>query len=204
MAKLPEPPSPLPLSAEITTVAAGARTWRIYFAGGEHPVSWRDFRFYGPTSSRFDHHEPPARRQARGILYAAGSPVTCLAEVFQSTRVIDRVSNAPWLVGFDLVRDVAALDLTGTWPTRAGGSMAIGSGPRPRARRWSQAIYASYANVDGVLYASSMHANEPCVALYERAAGAIPAAPAFHRALSDPALLPRLDAAAATLGYRLV
>ena len=82
--------------------------------------------------------------------------------------------------------------------------MAIGSGPRPRARRWSQAIYASYANVDGVLYASSMHANEPCVALYERAAGAIPAAPAFHRALSDPALLPRLDAAAATLGYRLV
>ena len=33
---------------------------------------------------------PRRASQARGILYAAASPVTCLAEVFQATRVIDR------------------------------------------------------------------------------------------------------------------
>ena len=40
--------------------------------------------------------------------------------------------------------------------------------PRPRARRWSQAIYAVYADAAGLWYASSMHANAPAVALYER------------------------------------
>jgi hypothetical protein len=56
----------------------------------------------------------------------------------------------------------------------------------------------------GLLYASSMHANRPALALYERAQTALPAAPVFHRALSDPALVPRLNAAATALGYRLV
>ncbi len=82
--------------------------------------------------------------------------------------------------------------------------MAIGSGPRPRARRWSRAIYDAYAGVGGLLYASSMHANRPAIALYERAQTTLPGAPAFHRALSDPALVPRLNAAATALGYRLV
>jgi hypothetical protein len=49
-----------------------------------------------------------------------------------------------------------------------------------------------------------MHANRASLALYERGKTAMPAAPLFHRALSDPALLPRLGAAAMTLGYRLV
>lgn len=204
MAKLPEPPDPLAAAPEIKTRPTGSRCWRIYFAGGAHPTAWRDFRFFGPTSARFDHHDPPPALHAQGILYAADSPLTCLAEVFQITRVIDRVSGAPWLVAFDVARDLELLDLTGTWPTRAGGSMAIGSGPRPRARRWSRAIYATFADVEGLLYASSMHANRPALALYERAQDAMPAAPAFHRALSDPALVPRLNAAAATLGYGLV
>ncbi|MGO8996037.1 MAG: RES family NAD+ phosphorylase [Polyangiaceae bacterium] len=204
MAKLPEPPSPLELDPEIAIRERGARCWRIYFAGGRHPATWRDFRFFGPTLARFDHHDPPPSAQARGILYTAASPVTCLAEVFQATRVIDRGARSPWLVAFDLARDVPLLDLTGPWPTRAGASMAIGSGPRPRARRWSRAIYEAYANVEGLLYASSMNANRPALALYERAHTALPAAPVFHRALSDPALVPRLNAAATALGYRLV
>jgi hypothetical protein len=49
-----------------------------------------------------------------------------------------------------------------------------------------------------------MHANRPAIALYERAQTTLPGAPAFHRALSDPALVPRLNAAATALGYRLV
>jgi hypothetical protein len=204
MSKLPEPPARLSLPAITTTRPAGSRLWRVYSAGGAHPVVWNELRFFGPTSSRFDHHDPPPHAQTRAILYAAAEPTTCLAEVFQDTRVIDRTSRAPWLVGFELRRDVVLLDLTGDWPTQAGASMAIHSGPRPRAQRWSRAIHATYPMVEGLLYASSMHANQPAVALYERAQTSLAAAPVFHRALADPALLHRLSTAATQLGYRIV
>jgi hypothetical protein len=204
VAKLPEPPRPLTTPPETKLISAGTRLWRIYQRGGKYPASFGDFRFFGPTGSRFDHHEPPPRLQAHGIFYAADDPTTCLAETFQVTRVIDRNAGDPWLVGFETAIDLTLLDLTGAWPTRAGASMAINSGPRPRARRWSQAIYGAYATVVGLWYASSMHANQPSVALYERAARAVPGAPSFHRALSDPAILRRVDAAAVRLGYRLV
>lgn len=204
MPKLPEPPARISLAAVTTTLPAGTRLWRIYFTGGAHPAVWNGFRFFGPTHARFDHHDPPPLVQARGILYTAGEPTTCLAEVFQVTRTIDRMSGGPWLVWFELQRDVLLLDLTGLWPTQAGSSMAINSGPRPRAQRWSRAIYAAYPNVEGLSYGSSMHANKRAVALYERAATALPTAPVFNRALADPALLPRLSAAANRLGYGIV
>lgn len=204
MAKFPEPPTHLAVVAQVVKVPAGSRIFRVYAAAGRHPASWNTFRSFGPTQSRFDHHDPPPRPQAKAILYGADDPTTCLAEYFQATRVVDRNANQPWLVGFDLQRDVQLLDLTGTWPTQAGASMAINSGPRPRARRWSRVIHASYPAVEGLLYASSMHANRRCFALYERAQAALPGAPVFHRALSDPALLPRLDAAALRIGYDLV
>ena len=204
MPKFPEPPARLTLPAITTTLPAGTRLWRIYFTGGTYPAAWDGFRVFGPAYSRFDHHDPPPHVQAKGILYAGDDPTTCLAEVFPATRFIDRVSRAPWLVGFELERDVVLLDSTGLWPTQAGASMAINSGQRPRARRWSMAIYAAYPNVEGLLYASSMHANRPAIALYERAQTALSVAPIFNRALSDPALLYRLAAAAGRLGYRIV
>jgi len=204
VAKFPNPPASLTLAPSIVTVPVGTALFRIYFAQGAHPGNWNDFRFFGPTAARFDHHDLPASVQARGILYAAQDPVTCLAEVFQATRTIDRAARAPWLVAFDTVRDVPVLDLTGAWATRAGASMAMSSGPRPRARVWSRAIYSAYPTVEGLLYGSSMNANRPAFALYERAQSALPSAPSFHRALSDPALVHRLNAAATRLGYGLV
>jgi hypothetical protein len=107
-------------------------------------------------------------------------------------------------VVFEVVRDVVLLDLTGLWPTQAGASMAISSGPRPRAQRWSQAIYAAYPSVEGLLYGSSMHRNQPCVALYERARTALPAVPSLDRALDDAALSTRLNQAATDLNYGIV
>lgn len=204
MAKLPEPPKPLSIPAETTELPSGSIVWRIYSSGGRFPTTWSDFRSYGPTSARFDHHDPPPHAQSRAIFYGAAEPTTCLAECFQAGRIIDRSSGAPWLVGFETVRALHLLDLTGAWPTRAGGSMAINSGQRPRARRWSRAIYETYPDVEGLLYSSSMHANKPAYALYERARSSLPSAPVFHRALSDPALLSRLDGAAEVLGYGLV
>lgn len=190
--------------ADVKELPAGAVLWRVYFRGGRHPTFWNLFRAYGPTTALFDHHLPPPRAQERSILYAGEQGPTALAEVFQEARLIDRTARDPWLAGFTLRRPLPLLDLTGTWPTRAGASMALASGSRPRARRWSQAIHESYPEVAGLYYPSSMHANRPALALYERAQPAIPSAPVFNRPLVDPALLPVLGRVALDLGYGLV
>lgn len=165
-------------------------------------------RAFGPTTARFDHHLPdPAGEpwdQTRAIQYVALDGLTPLAEVFQDTRVIDRTARSSWLVAYELAEDLALLDLTGTYPTRAGASMLINCGSRPRARAWSRAFYDAYPPIQGLYYGSCLHKNSPSIALYERAAGAIPAHPSLHRALSDKALRLTLRNAAATLNYLLL
>ena len=207
MAKFPEAPPAAQLVAlapVLQILPAGTRCWRIYFQGGQHPTAWNALRGYGPTTARFDHHLPPPHVQARQVLYIAENALTCFAEVFQDTRTIDRLRNDPWLVCIELTRPVPLLDLTGAWPTQAGSSMAINTGPRSRARRWSQAIYDAYPMVEGLYYASSMDANRPAVMFYERAANALPNRPSFHRALADPTLVPAIARAALHFNYLLV
>lgn len=210
MVKLPEPPSVSDLKAlgidstEVHTLSAGTGIWRIYFQAGPHPALWNGFRDFGPTDARFDHHPPPPGIHIRKILYAASGGRACVAEVFQSTRTIDRSRRNPWLVAFEVVRDLRLLDLTGLWPTKVGASQAISSGPRKRAQRWSRRIYDAFPGIEGIYYPSSMCGNEPAFALYERASSAIPTTPRFHRALADPALLMPLQDAAKTIGYKIV
>lgn len=207
MSKLPEPPPAEELAKvapDRKTLPAGSVLWRLYFRGGRHPTFWNAFRAFGPTRGRFDHQIPPPRPQLRRILYCAESGPTCLAEVFQDLRVIDRAARDPWLAGFETRNPLLLLNLTGAWPTRAGASMALSSGPRPRAQRWSQAVYEAYPDIQGLFYPSSMHANRPAIALYERAADSLPPMPIFHRPLIDPALLPVLARVARDLGYGLV
>jgi len=207
VAKFPEPPGPAQLAAippDEVTLSTRTLLWRIYFSRGPYATGWDSFRAFGPTGSRFDHHLDPPRVQERRILYASRDFYTCFAEVFQEPRTIDRNRNEPWLVAFRLQRNLTLLDLSGAWPTKAGASMAINSGTRRRARRWSQVIYSAYSNIEGLLYCSSMDGNKPAVALYERAEPTIPARPAFHRALFDPILFPIVNAAARRFGYRLV
>jgi len=210
MAKLPEPPAPEALARlgpAIQVLPAGTRIVRIFFLGGAHPTSWNQFRAWGPTDARFDHQLPPPSNQAREILYGAVGAqggLTAIAEVFQETRVVDRAWKSPCLVSFEAASDLQLLDLTGIWPTAAGASMAMASGPRARARRWSQAIHEAFPGVDGLLYGSSMNGNQPCTALYERARRAMPASPLLNRMLTDPTLLTVLKNACADLGYALV
>jgi RES domain len=192
------------VAASWKTLPRGTRLWRVYFQGGPHPTFWNSFRGFGPTRGRFDHHLPPARLQERSILYAASEGPTGLAEVFQDTRILDRTARSPWLVGFDLQHDLQLLDLSGAWPTRAGASMALATGPRPRAQRWSRSIYEAYPEAQGLYYPSSMHGNRPAVALYERSLSALPPFPIFHRPLADPALLSILSRVATQLGYGLL
>ncbi len=207
MPKFPEPPSAAELaklSPVLHTLGAGTLLWRIHFRAGSHPTAWNELRAWGPTNSRFDHQLPPAGVSSRGIIYLAEFGDTCFAEVFQTTRTIDVLKDAPWLVAFKLDRDVFLLDLTGPWPTQAGASAAINSGPRPRARRWSRTIYQAYPKVEGLLYASSMDGNRPAQAFYERAKTAIPATLAFERALGSPTLKSIVENAAARFGYAVV
>lgn len=193
------------LAPAVRVLRAGTLLWRIYFRAGAHPSRWNGFRAFGPTNARFDHHPPPAKRhRTRAILYAAESGPTSLAEVFQQTRVIDRTANSPALAAFPLTREIPLLDLTGSWPTRAGASMAIHSGSRATGRSWSRAIYAAYREIEGILYASSMNANRPAFALYERARSAVPGTPALDLPLATPALTAPLAAAALEFGYAVV
>lgn len=212
MAKLPRPgdvTAVRSVPAVVRTLPQGTTLARIYFSGGLHPVRWNEFRHYGPTNARFDHHLPDRHgapsEQRRSVLYCGGNALTCLAEVFQQTRRIDRVRDAPWLAVFELRRTVRLLDLTGVYPTRAGASMAINSGSRVRAREWACRFYEACEDLDGIHYASSMHANEPAIVLNDRAEIdlCLPPHPRFNRALADDALLDVLKHAAVTVGYAL-
>jgi hypothetical protein len=207
MAAFSDPPPKAQLtsiSPDIKILPADETLWRIYFRSGPHPTTWNQFRKYGPTNSRFDHHTTPKRHQKRSIIYSAVHGPTCFAEVYQDTRIIDRKRNDPWLVGFRIVRKVALLDLTGLWPTKAGASMAINSGSKAKARKWSRAIYSAYSNVEGLWYCSAMHKNLPAVALYDRAVSVMPMNPVFNRALIDPIMTTVIKNAAHKFNYGMV
>ena len=206
MEELPDPPDRFSIPPIFHSCAIGSRLWRIYFGSGDYPTRWNAFRYFGPTSSRFDHHLWPKRVQTRGILYATSGPdavLTALSEVFQETRVIDRHRNEPWLAAIDLGASLQLLDTSGEWPVRAGGNMAINSGNRGKARGWSRVIYDSYPDAHGIWYPSSI-TNRECIALYERASGGLPSAPAFNERLDSPKLLASLSQLADTLNYDLV
>lgn len=211
MPKFPEPPPAEELESyapEIEDLTEGSLLFRLYKRGGSHPTHWNSFRKFGPLNGRFDPHLPGpegrAQEQDRSVLYCASNGVTCIAEFFQDTRLIDRKRDDPWLVAFPTARRIQLLNLRGAWPTRVGASMKISSGPRPRARRWAREIYAAYPKIDGLLYSSSMYKNHPAWALWDRARSALPPEPLFHRALRDHRLTDRLKNVAREIGYGLV
>ena len=204
MPKFPEPPDLQAIDPAWHELPAGTLLWRLYSRGGAFPTTWRDFRFYGPVpTSRFDHQIEPPHVQSRGILYLASAGPTCFAEAFQRTRTIERWRNDPWLVGFETARPLRLLDLCNNRPTRAGASMVISVGPRLRAQRWTRAIYQAYPRAQGLWYPSSMDANRPCVALYERGADVLGATPLVDLPLAEPRLAPLIEQVAAQFGYRL-
>lgn len=205
MPKFPEPPAPdvFRAAAPVVTHPAGSRLWRLYFQGGEHPARWNDFRWFGPVNARFDHHLPPPRLQDRGVFYAAERGPTCIAEVYQATRVVDRGRGSPALVAFTSRRTLTLLDLH-AGATRLGASTAVCSGSHARARRWAQTAYDALPHLDGILYGSSMAGHAPAYALFERAADALPAHPDLHRRLDDPALRDLVLNTATDLAYTVV
>ena len=210
MGKFPEPPGVEVLRripAETIELPAGTLLARIYFAAGPHPSRWNQFRRFGPTEARWDHHLPDAggrpTEQDRAVIYCAPDVNTCAAEVFQSTRRIDRVRNAPVLVVFALSDPVTLLDVRGPFATTIGASTAIHSGPRARTRAWARQLFEAYPSLQGVHYGSSMNGHAPAVVLNERAQHFLSERPEFHRALNDDLLAEVLQRIALRLSYGL-
>ncbi len=211
----PDPATPLPVlrADDETILPAGTAMARIFSRGGQHPTHWNDFRRFGPTGSRFDHHlgesGKPALSADRSIIYLAikdreDALTTCMAEFFQRAGVIDLAGNDPWFVVFRSARDLSCLDLHGLWPSRAGTSTALSSGPKNRSQAWSRAIHDAYRHLDGIAYPSSMAGHSRAFALYERAQDALPGSPELHRALADPDIRHAVSAAADRLGKILL
>jgi RES domain len=215
VAKFPWPPPVERLRAvrsddDIVAVAPMTGLARIYLAGGRYPSNWNTFRSTGPVASaRFDPHPPtpdgvPSEAPGCGVLYAAVELQTALAESFQASRTVDRRGGRPWLVVFRSTRVLRLLDLTGTWPTRAGASQAISSGPRDRARSWARSIHQAYDDIDGLWYRSSMDGGRPAVCLWESARDAMPASPWANLPLDSPGLTLPLARACRAVGYQLL
>lgn len=189
--------------AEWRIVDPGDVLWRVYFRSGEHPSRWNQFRSFGPTDVRFDHHLEGQPEAGRSVMYLAASPVTCLAEVFQKTRTIHRARRMPALAGFGVTSPLKLLDLTGAFPTRIGASMGLMSGARSVGRSWARGLYDAFPQAHGFAYPSSMHGNAVAIVLNDRADAveALPRSPGFHKALADASMMTLLKNAARELGY---
>ena len=219
MPKLPRAPDRAWLKAlkpALTTLPAGQPLARVYFRAGRHPVRWSDLRYFGPVrSARFDHHEPASdesgQLQSRGILYCAladdtslAGLDTCLAEVFQATRTVSLTIDSPAWAVFALTAEVTLLDLCGRWPTKAGASQALSTGPKSSARRWAHAFHEIYPQIQGLIHPSAMAGGRYAVALNERALHAIPAAPQIHYGLGDRKIDRVVRKAAGSIGFCVV
>jgi hypothetical protein len=171
------------------------RIVRVFAAGGAHPQRWNTFRYTGPLPhARFDPQPPapdggPAETREHGVLYFGLSVRTSIAEVFQATSIVDRKTRRPHVVVLRSRRTLRLLDLAGLWPTRAGTSQAINSGPQDRTQAWARVIRAAYPELDGLWYRSSMDSGHPAICLWDPpGASALPASPDVLLPLDHPGL----------------
>ncbi|MGV0743907.1 RES family NAD+ phosphorylase [Mycolicibacterium sp. XJ870] len=179
--------------------------WRIHRTTGEHVLPWNALRTWGPLPSmRYDPHPGPQPcATGDGVLYAATDAATGLAEVYQTTRVVDTRAGAPTLTAWSPQRPLRLLDLSGTWPLRNQASAAFLGAPRSTCRAWARAIYRTWPDLDGLHVPSTM-TGRPNVVLWTAATDSFPAAPAFTRPLSHPLVWSIVAAATAEIRYGLV
>lgn len=208
MAKLPRPKTMrlLASAGDLHTVSAAQALWRVHDTASVHAVPWNKLRHYGPVlSCRWDPHpDPPGEHPDVGVTYLAADVPTALAERFQQhRRVINTRRGVPYLTGFRLARPVTLLNLTDTWPLRAGASHVLNTGRRDITREWARKIVNDYPHLDGLWSTSSM-SGRPCVTLFTPAADALPAAPLFSEPLTHPGLATYLAEAAVSIGYRVL
>lgn len=212
-ARLPGPPPTAELRTigirddEYRLVPTTQLWWRVHRTTGDHVMAWNAFREHGPHL-RFDPHPPPARHHdGIGVWYGANGPRPALAEAFQADRTIDRFRGDPYLTALRFTRPLQLLDLaadsTGSWPTRAGGTFALSTGPHSITQRWARRITEAFPDLHGLHY-NSRFAGHPCIALFAPAAAMMPTRPALSLPLSHPGASLRIADAATRLGYLVI
>ncbi|MGH3493486.1 MAG: RES family NAD+ phosphorylase [Sciscionella sp.] len=217
MARLPQPPSAAALRAlyrptrDIVTLHPQTRLVRVFTTRSSHPQRWNSFRYAGPLPhARFDPQPPQAdgsiaASSSAGVLYFGLSVRTSIAEVFQLTSIVDRITRGPYIVVFRPTRPLRLLDLTGLWPTRAGASQEISSGAKSTTRAWARTIREAHPDLDGLRYRSSMNSGDPAVCLWEPSAGDVfPRDPDVLLALNNPGLDFPLARVCTELNYTLL
>ncbi len=208
----PDPDKFPPLEDDhIQVVASDHLLVHIYNTAGEHPTRWDQFRRYGPTTARFDHHPPgkPAVHSRHGTWYGGVEPpdgdqaiTTAVAEVFQDTRTVPLTSRQHWMVITAPARPLQLLNLDSPWITQADGNAAIRSGPRDQARKWARAIHSNYPDIEGLTWSSSVYPPGTALVLWERRDDPAPfTVPDLNRPLRD--LTHVLVPAADELGYQI-
>jgi hypothetical protein len=216
MARLPLPPARAVLVGElhaedVVAVHPATRLVRIFTAHGNHPQQWNSFRYTGPLPhGRFDQQRPgkggtPVTDRRNGVVYFGLSVRTSVAEVFQTTSIVDRRTRGPRLVVVRPTRTLRLLDLCGLWPTRVGASQEISSGPKKITQAWARAIRSAFDDLDGLWYRSSMDGGGPALCLWDPPAGAaLPAEPDVLLPLDHPGLDIPLGRVCEELNYVLL
>ncbi|MBP2477942.1 hypothetical protein JOF53_006814 [Crossiella equi] len=196
---------------DVVAVHRATRLVRIFAAGGTHPQRWNSFRYAGPLPhARFDPHPAtvdgrPIETHEHGVLYFGLSVRTSVAEVYQATSTVDRRTRSPHLVVLRPRRTLRLLDLSGLWPTRAGASQSISTGPKDRTQAWARAIRAAYPELDGLWYRSSMDTGNPAICLWDPPGmSALPIAPDVLLPLDHPGLDLPLARICEELNYTLL
>lgn len=201
MSRLPLPPTASVLRArlrmheDVVALPTSTRLVRVFVAAGAHQQRWNTFRHTGPLPhARFDPQPPPANGGVvttpdHGVLYFGLSVRTSIAEVFQASSIVDRSTRRPHLAVFAPTRPLRLLDLCGLWPTRAGASQEISSGPKDITQAWARTIRDAFPDLDGLWYRSSMDSGDPAVCLWDPPAGdSLPLTPEVLVPLDYPGL----------------
>lgn len=200
----PHPPATFQTRPEDVLTVEHAELARIVFAASRFPLRWGEMRTWGPhPRCRWDPHPPPSgQHPGCGVLYTADSLLTCAAEVFADTRVIDTRSDMPILQVWEATRPLRLLDLTGTWALRNGASVSLDSAPRSTCRAWARAIKEQLLDVDGLRTRSTM-TGEDMTVLFSPAQDSLPTLPRDTAPLADATLYALLVALAPEIGYEI-
>jgi hypothetical protein len=141
----------------------------------------------------------PLASGRRAIYYCARTLDGAVAEAFGDLGVIQ--AGTKRLARIHAVRDLRLVDLRGRAAQAAGTVAAISMSDHPIAQAWSRHIWSTvavYGAVDGLAY-SSAHNGEDCIALYERAEGAVECRTGHDAPLTDQDVYAAVAACANTL-----
>jgi hypothetical protein len=207
-AKVPRRPTAPLILAPADIVEVQPLLWRTHRKAGGHVTGWNELRRFGPLASmRFDPHplgeDAIPRQSTEGVLYAATTLTTSLAESFQSQRLIDTLAFQPHLTAWTPTRPLRLLDLTGDWALRNGAAHSLATGARSTCRAWARAIRASFPELDG-LWSPSTMTGEPMAVLFNPAQDSFPDFPEFSRPLAHPVLRAVAVQVAETIHYRVL